>query len=152
MRSQSTSGATNRSREYHEPKTFEEAERRSIELLCAIQVMEAQLGDPSVRERKGDNEYGGWRAATIKAKAYRLREYKKIKLWMKQQRDLLRERLMLIDGIEDPEDPYCILAGLHQMITDILQAYSVTVTDEQWRLLDQASALVFRRVNEENPI
>ena len=80
-----TTGRSKRYQEYEDPKTFGEAERRLIALDLAIREIEAQLGDPNLRDKKGSHkQYKSWRTSALKVKAYKVAESRNIRLWIKE--------------------------------------------------------------------
>jgi hypothetical protein len=114
-----------------------------IDLSREISIIEAQVGDPKMGIGKTKWEHKSWKANALKAKAHMVSEHRLLKLWVKNERGRLREKLLSIDGLNDPKDPYCMLAKLHEVTMNILKTLDATVvvTDEQWRVIDQSRKL-----------
>jgi hypothetical protein len=70
--------------EYKEPKSIEEAQRRRVDLIEAIQHIEAQLGD---RDKKTSLTSDGvpyplWRSRAVYALQFRSAELRRVKDWI----------------------------------------------------------------------
>jgi hypothetical protein len=143
MKSQYTTGRK-RHKEYKDPRTFLEAERRLIDLSTDIKLIDAQLADPGSRDGRSPKKHKAWRTRTIKAKAYKEREIRLIKLWKVEERNRLRIRLMRFDGINDPHNPMCMLAHLLNVTEYIIEEKHAEhmLSDEQWRVIDQSRDLL----------
>ena len=111
-----------------------------IDLDTNIRLMEAQLGDPRSSNGKTNKEYKIWRSNVLKAMAYKKRDYKLIKMWLKTEKSRLRAKLLSDDGIESPKDPLAMLAQLHQATLRIIKINDLefNISDSQWRIIDQA--------------
>lgn len=145
MRSQWTTGT--KRKEYEDPQTFGEAERRLIELDTDIKLIDAQLGDPDLKQNKSHKQYKAWRTKALRAKTRKLHDYKMIQLWMKEERERLRERLLKLEGLDNPNDPFCVLIQLHNVTKRIIKVTEAEeiVTEAQWRVIEQARVLALER-------
>ena len=127
-----------RFKDYEDPKTFAEADRRIIELTTDIRLIDIQLG----KRKKGSKGYTDWRSRTLTAKAYKERDLRLIKLWKEENKEKLRVQLLRIDNIE-PYDPRSLLRGMYAILTKVLKEYDLNghVTEAEWRIIDQAKII-----------
>jgi hypothetical protein len=143
VKSQKTIG-NNSPEDYRKPKTFHEAELRLIEIDKDVRIMEAQLSDPRMRTGKSTTEYKMWRASTIKAMAWKKREYKLTKLWISNEKERRGDMLLREIGVTDPEDPVEMLACLHGVTMALIKENDLqfVISDDVWLVVDKAKALV----------
>ena len=135
-RSRKTTGKR-KHKPYKEPLTFREAETRKADLVAGIEIIEAQLSDKS---RVEEGKYVGWRQRALIAKANLVRELRLIKIWERKERDRLLETVVRIEGMQNPSDPYCIIASLRKTTLEVIKenGISESVKQEQWNVIDYA--------------
>lgn len=145
MKLHATTGG--KAKEYKDPKTFGEADRRLIELDTDIKLIDAQLSDPDMKANRSHKSYQAWRTKALRAKARKLHDYKLIKLWKREEEGRLRERLLRLEGLDDPKDPLCVLVHLHNTTVSMIKLLELQdlVTDSQWRVINQARELAMEK-------
>ena len=107
-----------------------------------ICIMEAQLIDPGMMNGKNKSDYNNWRAKTLKAKAWKMYDYKMLKAWIEKEKARYREKVLQLNGIGDPKNPYCLLAGFCKLIDDLVEVFEVNLTEDQWRIVDQSREMI----------
>ena len=143
MKLQQTSG-DKQPKDYEDPKTFAEAELRLIELHRDIQLMEAQISDPEIKQRKSNKQYKIWKSKVLRAKAWKTHDYRRIKLWMKINRAELRERLLRLDGITDPANHTQMMIALYGTTNSIIKLLGAEemIPEGYWRVINQVRSLI----------
>lgn len=137
------------------PRTLEEAETRRLELVKAIQQIEAQLGNRNALGPDGvrlsEHEYWEWHNRAVRAKQNIVAELTDLKLWT---RNINRQRAAKLAKVtpSDVNDPVALLFAAYGVFQRLRYTRREDLPMEEFQRLDHTMDLVNHFLSKRVPV